>query len=222
MRCLKDKSSHAHSFTGEDVRELDIRRPTLRSLGEGRALDFRGRAMMFANSTEALEITGSDLVFAVVDAPDVVDATGPFHYPLNKEAAYEFAYFRGDFQAAIDTTAPGVWEWSQHGEQAASPGLQLNSFVYDGTNYAFHRNGEELVTMAATGGQTGDIQGAGYYRDPISGREISPSPVVLGGRPRGLTVLYEADQAELVLLDAAVTDDQLDALHRYLMERWDL
>ena len=223
IHCVDDKSGNGNDLSDADAGEgyPDFDGPLRTTLNGRAAADFHGQRLLWVPDNDSIGFQAPGMVAVWVDAPSRVnDYTG--EYPLNKEGAYEFAYREGQLKAAIETEASGRWEWGTV-DPGASPELQLNAFVYDGTNWVFRRNAEPLGLMSPAGNQTG-LTNAGYYELHYGGQTfvITETPLVIGGRPLGNTVSYEAVQGELLLFDQVPTGTDLNLLERQLMEKWQI
>lgn len=215
VACVTGKGSAATVFLPDGTGP----NPTATTLSDLPAIDFRNRGALGAPHTADLEWQSDELTFVVVDAVDDVDADGTSmtpNYVLNKEGSYEYAYWSGDLQPAIQVAGGPVWQWNDPGLDAAGTGLQAMSITYDGVGVIWRRNGAELGRKEAV--HTGDVDALGLLRE---GRVIvRPTPVTLGGRLAGRTASYRADLGELLLLSRVLTDDEQAKLEAYLIEKW--
>ncbi len=216
IRCALDKSGNANTMYGDPSFDA----PLLGTLSGYTAAIFRGGRILYSPHSPSNAITGSALYLAVLDAPDEVGSveSSVYHYPLNKEGAYEFAYGAGEFRAAIETDAPGRWAWAGPSVEA-TPALQLNTFATDGTMWTFRRDGALLGEVSPGNAQTGNII-EGYFE--YGGTIITQTPLVIGGRPLNITLSYEADQAELLLFEAVPSESQQALLEAWMMQKWGL
>ncbi len=208
--CVQDKSGNGNDFStnGDDPGPLY----SDGSLAGLPAADFSGPRILRAASSASLSPGTTALTVAVVDAPaSVVQPTASLGgYILYKDDEYQFSYFSGNLQVAIDSVASGSWAW-QAGPIPTLPDTQLNVFVHDDDVWHFRRDGMLLDSSPAAGGQSGALNN-------------SQADVVLGGRFDGnnTSLAYGGRQGELVLISAALDAAAMADLERYFLERWSL
>lgn len=215
--CMRDKSGNANDLFQFNDGFNTYDGPYVGKINGRQAADFTGTRVLFAVHNDSVAVTTDNLTLIWVDAPARVDSSVG-DYPVNKEGAYEVAYKSGKVQAAVDTVQGGIWQWGS-ADPGAKVGAQLNTFQYDGSTWTFRRNGEELGTMSPAGNQTGAIQ-QGYMQQ--GGFSTTETPLVIGGRPNGSTISYEAIQGELLILEQNPTPAELDTLEAYLTQKWGL
>lgn len=215
--CMRDKSGNANDLIQYNDGVNTVDGPHLGSINGRPAADFSGNRLLFAQHNDSVAITTSNLTILCVDAPNRVEQSS-IEYIVNKEGAYELAYRQAKFQAAIETEAGGAWDWGTT-DTGTSAGPQMNAFIYDGSTWTFRRNGSELGSMTPAGNQTGAIN-EGYFNG--GSFQTNETPLVIGGRPSGNTISYEAVQGELLILEQNPSAEDLAILESYLMQKWGL
>jgi hypothetical protein len=213
--CMRDKSANANDLFQYNDGMNVYDGPFVGSINGRRAADFAGNRVLFALHNDSVAVTTDNLTLIWVDSPSRVDGGD---YPVNKEGAYEVAYLNGTLQAAVNTVSAGAWAWGTT-DTGASTGPQLNTFTYNGSTWTFRRNGSELGSMTPAGNQTGTIN-EGYFSQ--GGHQTTETPLVIGGRPSGSIISYEAVQGELLILEQNPSAADLAVLESYLMQKWGL
>ncbi len=215
--CMRDKSGNANDLIQYNDGVATVDGPKVGSINGRPAADFSGNRLLFAQHNDSVAITTSNLTILCVDAPTRVEQSS-IEYVVNKEGAYELAYRQAKFQAAVETAASGAWDWGTT-DSGTSAGPQMNAFLYDGSTWTFRRNGSELGSMTPAGNQTGAVN-EGYFN--AGSFQTNETPLVIGGRPSGNTISYEAVQGELLILEQNPSDAELALLEDYLMQKWGL
>jgi hypothetical protein len=208
LACVLDKSgnaNHVRSPEGGVGPELEPR--TRHDVATAR---FVGDRVLEAEDSATLSPGLPALTMAIVDAPMSVNSTvdGGARYAIQKEDAFQLAYYDDNVHVAIDTITPGVWGWGASPLPTQAVG-QLNIFEHDDTTWRFRRDGVALGESSPGNGQVGALA-------------VSNAPLRLGVRIDGLNTSwgYDAAQAEVIILTTVLEPEAMANLERYLQEKW--
>ncbi len=172
------------------------------------AVDFRGGRAMIIEDDDTLDLSANFSIFVVNDYQPLAAALGRpsvVDYPINKEVSWEVGYYNGVFSAAVWTDQP--WGWGST-TRTQNRGKHLEVFQHADTIWHFRSDGLLDASIPPT-------RGTGV---PIANTER----VTLGGREDNQTRLYSALMAEILVVDGPLTDDELDHVETYLMQRWEI
>ena len=155
---------------------------------------------------------GLSMTIVSVDTPASVSASNitAYGYVLQKDDAYQLAYFDGQFNAAVNTTAAGSWGWHDGGV-AAFAQAQCNTFMHNDDQWTFRRDGTLIANVSPGNGQNGAISD-------------NFEPVYIGARIDGgnTSFGYNGLTSEILMVTAALDAAQIADAERYMLEKWGL